>query len=312
MVAATRFFRQPQIPLQLPPLAFAGDAAVPVGAAVRPVVDVPATQQIVLKKIKNGDIDQRINQAPQKENFSTSTLPSNYLIIFCFHCSLFRTFAKNFSEDDRKEEIEFYYSIMCVLDRGGGEICTPDNARFLLMLKSNFVVMLYNLIEACIIGGILEIYSLVKTSGCNYNQIISELQNLWSDNKISKIYASAGGKSAYQKAAKEIINDVLSNQVIALGKECIPASGNLDAKKIKEICDMHRIRYVVTDDKGSLLTVKSRRNSLSHGDESFSNCSRDLTVTDFGRIKDEVIASIHCILNGMKNYYDNKQYLTSP
>ena len=70
-----------------------------------------------------------------------------------------------------------------------------------------------------------------------------------------------------------------------------------------------KIRYRVSDDQRKLDTVKSKRNSLAHGDESFSQCARDLTVSDLENIKDTVLLFISEILAGMDLYYDEKQYL---
>lgn len=89
-------------------------------------------------------------------------------------------------------------------------------------------------------------------------------------------------------------------------------NGNLDAKRIKALCDKHKIRYVASDDDGCLRTVKEKRQNLAHGDESFGDCARDISLTDLEHIKDEVLRFINDILTGMKDYYDNKQFLRNP
>lgn len=80
----------------------------------------------------------------------------------------------------------------------------------------------------------------------------------------------------------------------------------------KELCDKHRIRYVASDDDGCLRTVKTKRNNLAHGYESFGDCAQDMTLNDLEHIKDEVLCFVKGILGGMKNYYDNQQYLINP
>ena len=94
-------------------------------------------------------------------------------------------------------------------------------------------------------------------------------------------------------------------------KDALGISGNLNAKKIKEICDKHKIRYRLATSGASLERVKRERNSLAHGDVSFSDCARDLTIGDLENIKDEVILFLTGILDGMKNYYDQKLYKLS-
>lgn len=95
---------------------------------------------------------------------------------------------------------------------------------------------------------------------------------------------------------------------IILSKDALGISGNLNAKKITDICDKHRIRYRLATPGESLERVKRERNSLAHGDVSFSDCARDLTINDLENIKDEVVLFLTGILAGMKDYYDQKSY----
>lgn len=213
--------------------------------------------------------------------------------------------------DDRKSEIEFYYSIMLEIDGDSQKIRTVDNSRFLRILKSNFLLMLYNMVEACIVSGMMEIYENLKANTNSYSDLISEIQVIWSNYEIGKVYSSQGGRKAFEGRVQEIINQVISSQPIILRREAFRIGGNFDAKAIKDLCDKHRIRYVASDDDGCLLTVKTKRNNLAHGDESFGDCARDMTLTDLEHIKDEVCNFVKSILDGMKNYNDGKQYLLS-
>ena len=214
--------------------------------------------------------------------------------------------------EDRKAEIEFYYSIMLDIENDTGKIQTIDNSKFFRILKSNFLLMLYNLVEACVVSGMLEIYESLKQSQSGYNELIEEIQSLWSKYKIGEIYKSLGTRSSYEKGVREIIAQVITDEPVFLNRAALEISGNLDARRIKNLCDKHCIRYVASDDDGCLKTVKEKRQNLAHGDESFGDCARDMTLSQLEHIKDEVIRFIGSILNGMKNYYDNKLYLREP
>lgn len=212
--------------------------------------------------------------------------------------------------DDRKNEIEFYYSIMVDIDNNYNAILrTKDNQRFFRIMKSNFLLMLYNLIEATITTGMLEIYDSLKDEKCSYANVIDEIQNIWRNYKIQEIYRADSGLSTYTKRVQKVVLDITQNVPLDLSKNMIGISGNLDAAQIKTICDKHRIRYRVIDDHLTLDKVKKKRNSLAHGDESFSVCARDLTCSDLRIIKDTVISFISGIVAGMEKYCDEKQYL---
>lgn len=213
--------------------------------------------------------------------------------------------------DDRKQEIDFYFSVMIEIDNGNPNIHTIDNTRFYKIMKSNFLLMLYNLVEACIVSGMMEIYEDLKNDNCSYNQVIREIQEIWYKYKINEIYGPATQRIAYENRVQQIIENITTNAPIILAKDALGISGNLNAKKIKEICDKHKIRYRLATSGASLERVKRERNSLAHGDVSFSDCARDLTIGDLENIKDEVILFLTGILDGMKNYYDQKLYKLS-
>lgn len=210
--------------------------------------------------------------------------------------------------EERKAEIEFYFSVIKQLDTGNSGINTSNNTRFYKIMKSNFLLMLYNLVEACIVNGIMEIYESVKDEGCTYDQVINELQSIWIRYKIKQVYGTETNISTYEKQVKGIIKMIADNTVLIIPKGAVKISGNLDAKKIKEICDMHKIRYHLQLKGEKLELVKRERNNLAHGDVSFSDCARDLTIGDLTQIKRETIIFISDILAGMKKYYDEKQY----
>lgn len=213
--------------------------------------------------------------------------------------------------EDRKEEINFYYSIMIEIESADGHIETIDNNRLVKIMKSNLLLMLYNLVEACVVSGMMEIYEDLKNDGCSYNSVISEIQNIWAKNEINEIYGPTTERIAYENRVQRIIQNITSESPIILSRDALGVSGNLNAKKIKEICDRHRIRYRL-ETRGELLErVKLERNNLAHGDVSFSDCARNLSLSDLETIKNEVFLFIDGILKGMTDYYIGKQYRRS-
>lgn len=210
--------------------------------------------------------------------------------------------------EDRKQELLVYFSILSDIDNGN-IIINNNKSHFIKILKSNYLLMLYNLVEACIVSGIVEIYEGLKNDNCTYDGVIDEIKQLWTNYQITQIYGPTTQKITYQRRVKEIIDNITQHNQILLSRNILKdISGNLDARKIKQLCDKHRIRYCARDDTSALETVKTKRNSLAHGDISFSNCARDLTLTDLDNIKNAVEQFMGDILNGMQTYYNEKQY----
>ena len=191
--------------------------------------------------------------------------------------------------EERKIEIEFYYSVLVEMDNENKEIInTINNPLFFRILKSNFLLMLYNLVEATVTTGMLEIYQQLKNEACTYSELINELQDIWRDYKVKEVYLSSSELKAYTSKVENIVKNILEDTPLIFSRGMLNINGNLNAKKIKTICDKHCIRYRVIDDEMKLEKVRKKRNSLAHGDESFSNCARDLTISALENIKDTI------------------------
>ena len=103
-------------------------------------------------------------------------------------------------------------------------------------MKSNFILMLYNLVEACVVSGLMEIYENLKNEKCSYNQVIAEIQDIWREKQIEKVYSPTTEKKTYDKRVKDMIDSITRESPILLTREDLNIGGNLDAKKIKQIC----------------------------------------------------------------------------
>ena len=211
--------------------------------------------------------------------------------------------------EERKGEIEFYYSVLVEIDKENSSIQTIDNARLFKIMKSNFILMLYNLVESSVSTGMLEIYESIKNESCTYKNMVQELQTIWRDAKVKQVYSSSTELKTYTNRVKEIVDDITTSAPFVLEKGMLNINGNLNAGRIKHICDDHKIRYSVVDDDNKLEEVRRKRNSLAHGDESFSQCARDLTLSDLESIKDIIVNFLQGIIQGMEDYCDNKKYL---
>jgi len=120
--------------------------------------------------------------------------------------------------EERKSEIEFYYSVLVEIDKEDSSIKTIDNARLFKIMKSNFVLMLYNLVESTVSTGMLEIYESIKNDSCTYQNVVQELQTIWRDAKVKQVYSSSTELKAYTNKVKEIVNDITTSAPFILEK----------------------------------------------------------------------------------------------
>ena len=205
---------------------------------------------------------------------------------------------------ERQNEIRFYYDTISHLPDANDE-----QKRLFKIMKANFLLMLYNLIESTIRNGFQELYKAINDEGAVYTQMIHELQLLWAEYEVSQIYSPTTLRRTYVERMQEVA-DIVANEISMKVSE-LDAEGNLDARKIKNICDHHGIRYTLSASGDSLNTIKTKRNNLSHGDLSFSECGRDFTIEDLCQMMNETFTFLLDILKGMKEYEVKKKYLIS-
>lgn len=207
---------------------------------------------------------------------------------------------------EREDEIRFYYDTLSRLTDANDE-----QKRLFKIMKANFLLMLYNLIESTITNGFQELYKAINDEGAAYTQMIHELQLLWAEYEVSEIYSPTTLRKTYVKRMQEVADIVANERKISMKVSKLDAEGNLDARKIKTICDHHGIRYTLSASGDSLNTIKTKRNNLSHGDLSFSECGRDFTIDDLHQMMNETFSFLSDILKGMKEYEMKKKYLIS-
>lgn len=219
--------------------------------------------------------------------------------------------------EDRAQEVNLYFKALEKLyetQRTFDEKYIFHNEHFLTVLKANALLMIYNLVESTVSGGVNKIYEEFKDAGLKYNDASTEIKNVWFSYKFNQAYNRNAHYDSYEKKALDIISCIISGEIIELGGGATSIKGNLDAKQIRQICEKHGID-VTYDEKCrggiALADVKNKRNELAHGTISFAECGRDYSLLDLQRIKEETIIFLKGFLDGMSNYYNKKDYLCS-
>lgn len=158
---------------------------------------------------------------------------------------------------ERIDEIELYFRALRDLynTQSREENYAFYNDDFLKILKANALIMIYNLVESSIMGGILEIYDELKTSGYSYKDVTKEIQDIWFSFKFNQVYDKNAHYNSYRDKAVEIINAILQNEPLVMDRKATDISGNLDAKKIREICSEHGITYTIEPECWSYVKI---------------------------------------------------------
>lgn len=195
---------------------------------------------------------------------------------------------------------------MMDIENNTGKIQTIDNSKFFRILKSNFLLMLYNLVEACVVSGMLEIYESLKQSQSGYNELIEEIQSLWSKYKIGEIYKSSGTRSSYEKGVREIIAQVITDEPVFLNRAALEISGNLDARRIDElelmlgvfpdvIAGVRKSARKIADE------IKNLRVDIVHGHAYYYDFANDHNIQYYMLMLDKLIERMNLKLVGFND-----------
>ena len=123
---------------------------------------------------------------------------------------------------ERIDEIELYFNALKELYQTQSQESEHSfyNADFLKILKANALIMIYNLVESSIMGGILEIYDELKNSGYNYKDVRKEIQDIWFSFKFNQVYDKTAHYNSYRDKAVEIINAIEQNRCAMACQGC--------------------------------------------------------------------------------------------
>jgi len=223
--------------------------------------------------------------------------------------------------EERVREVDLYMSLLRSLGEPDVEIRFATGHRrrrnidqaVLRVLKASTFLLLYNLVESAIRGGMGAVYEAIRLDQCTPHDVKENFIRLWVDQQFDKLDRNTVSLRNYQEKAHELIRQVLGSVVLELDRESLPISGNLDANQIRAVCKKHGVSFKAhkAASGGSKIDlVRRNRNALAHGDMSFSECGRQYSIGDLEEIKKQAVIFTRSILRNIKGFVAKKSYAT--
>ncbi|MBR4608214.1 MAG: hypothetical protein IKO41_18555 [Lachnospiraceae bacterium] len=206
----------------------------------------------------------------------------------------------------RKEEINQYLKLIQDID--SSLINTQYNSLIVKIMKSNLILMLYNLVEATLQSSFSEIYVKIKEENCKYSVLTDQLRAVWLNQKVLNCQKELRNKNIFINI-KTIVEHIIFDKSTNFNKSFFNFEGNVDNQVYYELCKKHGIKFVGTSHSNDLKYVKDIRNKLAHGDNSFGDCLREKSLNDIKDIKCNVFNYIDNFLDKIRDYYDNKKFI---
>ncbi|UDM73549.1 MAE_28990/MAE_18760 family HEPN-like nuclease [Vagococcus fluvialis] len=179
--------------------------------------------------------------------------------------------------------------------------------------KSSMQVMVYNLIESTVTSLIQNIYDVIADLNIEYNDISEVLKELWLEIKFKDAYQTDSSYNSYKKRAKFLISEIINQNSVDFNCKKIPGmNGNLDSNVVRTIYQKHGIVYSsdskANKERGILSSIKKARNDLAHGNISFLENGRSISLTEFENNLSEIEIYLSDLTHAVENYISNELY----
>lgn len=214
--------------------------------------------------------------------------------------------------DTRVDEIENYFRFVDHMD--GGQLQLTVNAGlggvapasgetdlWMKTLKANCFLLLYNLVESTMSNAIQAIFDELQAVDVSFDDCREEVKRVAIKNLNQHNAFEISPRLA--RISLHIITETFRKDKLF--------SGNLDAKRIREVALEYGFVPPRTRSDG-LLTVKTNRNHLAHGNKSFGQVGRDYSVGDLVIIKDQVGRHLASVVDNVEDYIVKRLYLAVP
>jgi len=213
-------------------------------------------------------------------------------------------------KNDKKRSIEGKTEFQDFFSNDKGEVPIAYQT-MINILKSNVILMLYNIIEFTITGLIDAIYSAIKGEELTYVDVNKKIQQIWTRSMIKVMKDPNSNQNTFFKKSKEMIDHIIEKRVLNLYAKQLLSTGNLDGVQIIKTLEEHGIRYDTTNENyrpDKLEYVKTKRNELAHGSISFTEALRNVTINDISEDKTIIFSFLENLIEVLKKYTNDREY----
>ena len=195
-----------------------------------------------------------------------------------------------------------------------GFIHSPDNnltyQSLINTLKSNFSLMLYNILEYTVSGLHDELYTEISINNLSYIDVSERIQTIWHKVKLNDANKNSAGFDTLLAKSKYILDSVINKNTITLSSRDTITGGNLDDKALIKIFDSHGIAFTKNYFRSDILgNIKTTRNDLAHGSVSFADALESSSISDLKEKSKIMINFLDDLIQSVKLYTDDKKYI---
>lgn len=177
------------------------------------------------------------------------------------------------------------------------------------ILRANFYLLLYNLIEATTNSIITVVKDTVNDEGVTLDRLVTRLVHL----HIEGLYKEVTSSTRIVEISKDLYRKAAKNEIVLLDKLDFNTSGNVDYDFFQKVVGTIGCRGALYVDeqivKDAMKRTKEHRNKLAHGNWSFSSAGTCLTLSQIKIDYNNVVDFLRQSLDNVEMYLNNKKYL---
>ncbi len=223
--------------------------------------------------------------------------------------------------EERAKDIQSYLRMLERMESPGASVRRLAGSRqSSVAVKENWRVigkaaaylLIYNLVESAVRSGFERLYRIVETEQCTCQDLSKSIRAVWLDQRHRAVRHETASAVNYRDAASRLVDEVIESRIIRLSAEELPGAGSLDAARIRDVCSRHElVLRTHRNARGgeTLVKVKGQRNALAHGDKSFAECGREVTLEELRKTAKETELYVRGFLRSLKRFIQRKEYL---
>ncbi|MDU4962354.1 MAG: MAE_28990/MAE_18760 family HEPN-like nuclease [Sporomusaceae bacterium] len=187
-----------------------------------------------------------------------------------------------------------------------------DSTSIRTSIKASTILMLYNLVESILTKSLIKLHEVIISKNLKYEDINEAIKSM-----ILIYYHSVMDKTENIHNSidhiKKLVSFVRGNSAMMLSYNELSKfytlySGNLDSKEIISVLQKYGIKF---DERASeLKTIKDLRNKLAHGEASFEECGRALTIQQISAMKERTFNYIDNMIMSVEEFINQEHYFS--
>lgn len=218
--------------------------------------------------------------------------------------------------ESRREEVNKFIEFLKLIENGEWLLANSD------MVKVNFptivktthkassIILIYNVVESTITKCLVSVHDAICLEQLGYFELTDNIQKIslvYHNSLVEKKDSFHDSAGYIQKFLENLFNySKFSLTYDELAKYYSLYSGNLDSREIKNVLSKYGICFEA--EVSELLTVKNGRNQLAHGEKSFEEYGRELTIQYLEVISKESFKYLEAVIKEVDEFIRLKSF----